>query len=90
MVLCSTRICYRILSINEPRVLAETTARPDPLGIPAAFAFLLVRQRVSLNPPTDKRLEANRGRENVVVRKPLWSTTYCANIQDIVSLSVRL
>lgn len=55
----------------EPPLSNETTARTDPVGIPVAFAFLLVRQRSSINPPTDKMLKNKRGKEYVVVRRHL-------------------
>lgn len=73
---------------NDPSVSPRSTSCPDPLGIPAAFAFLLVRQRSAINPPTDARLQKTRGKEHVVV-----SPTFRAigvNVADRGNLVVRL
>lgn len=51
-------------------VFSTRCARADPLGIPAVFCYLLVRQRPVLNPSMDKRLEESRGTEFVVVSMP--------------------
>lgn len=45
----------------------ENTARPDPFGIPAAFLFMLLKQRSAINPPIDKSLEKEKGKQYVVV-----------------------
>lgn len=42
----------------------------DPFGIPAAFCYLLVRQRSAINPPSDKSLEDSKGTQYVVVSTP--------------------
>ena len=51
-------------------VVPPNTLRADPFGIPAAFCYLLVRQRSAINPPSDKSLEDSRGTEYVVVSTP--------------------
>lgn len=51
----------------------------DPLGIPAAFYFLLSRQRSSINPPTDKVVKELRGTLYVVV-STLWLGGKCCTV----------
>lgn len=51
-------------------------ARADPLGIPAAFFFLLWRQGSSINPPTDRTLKEQRGSQHVVVSTPAYRSVH--------------
>lgn len=48
------------------------TAFPDPFGIPAAFLFMLLKQRSAINPPVDKGLEEEKGKQYVVVSERLY------------------
>lgn len=44
-----------------------STGGTDPLGIPAAFSYFLLRQKSRINPATDKELKDLRGANHVVV-----------------------
>lgn len=51
--------------------MCATTPPSDPVGIPAAFFYILVRQRDRINPPTDYGLSDCRGTEHFAVRNLL-------------------
>eukprot|EP00904_Undaria_pinnatifida_P010820 jgi/Undpi1/6869/HiC_scaffold_21.g09345.m1 len=48
---------------------ASWSASVNPFGIPAAFLFMLLKQRSAINPPIDKSLEKEKGKQYVVQKQ---------------------
>lgn len=61
--------------------LDHSAPRADPFGIPAAFFYLLLRQRAVINPPIDKSLVESRGKQFVVVSKSDGNINIAASLQ---------
>lgn len=50
-----------------PPCYSPQTPHPDPIGIPAVFLYLLVRQKESINPHTHEETGDSSGTQHVVV-----------------------